>query len=174
MLNTQIMNKIKVSTRNYSNLSSIKEWRNNLELFDFSITWEDGDFFFIELIYKNKSELLFILEKLGIPLKKIPEGYEKIIPGKIYREADGEKMPKSEIKDFPDYMQPDYIKIIDISAHCKIENGIIKITLVTKDDFNWYLTESGYENCLKIEKLIHSERLTEYVKSERFCDNYIL
>ena len=73
------MKKIKVLRKNYSTISlnKIMEWRDRLKFFDFSITWEDGDFFFLNLVYKNKSELLLILEKFGIILNVFPENYEK-------------------------------------------------------------------------------------------------
>ena len=93
---------------------------------------------------------------------------------KIYREAEGEKMPKPEIEDFPVYMQPEYVNINGIFTHCWIQNGFIKITLIPKNDLDWIVTELGYNNCLEIERIIQSKGLTKYIKVGRFCENYTL
>tara|TARA_Y100001978_G_scaffold200746_1_gene217630 strand:+ start:712 stop:1203 length:492 start_codon:yes stop_codon:yes gene_type:complete len=149
--------------------SDLKKWRDALKFFDFTITWEDGDFFSLTLKYENKDELFLIMEKLGLELTHFPAGYQKIVPGKIYR---NEPFPKAEIPDFPELMQPEYIKIEGVTMHCKIWNGSIYLTMTSKEESNWDLSESRFKKCLIIEEKISHKELTPFVSKARFCDNY--
>ena len=167
------MQKIKPFTKRYSkeDLQNIKMWRSCLIFFDFNIDWEDPDFFFVKFHFDNFNEMSFILKTLNIALDKIPENYERIIPGKSYSESKGEKMPRREIKDFPDYFQPTFVEIINIPIYCWIEYGNVKLTIASKVDYTYNLTKSNYEKALKIEKLIKSTKLTKYISKFRFCEN---
>ena len=42
-----------ISKKKYDH-SELKKWRDTLKFFDFTISWEDGDFFSLTLKYENK------------------------------------------------------------------------------------------------------------------------
>jgi hypothetical protein len=167
------LKKNKPYTRRYSkdDLQNIKKWRSNLTFFDFNIDWEDPDVFFVKFYFDNFDEMSFILKTLGIALERIPENYERIIPGKSYIESKGEIMPRREIQEFPNYFQPKFVDVIDISIHCWIAYGKITLTIASKDDYTYDLTQLKYEKALKIEKLIKDKALTKYVSKFRSCES---
>jgi len=150
--------------------SEIKSWLKKLNYGFFKRAngghANDGDNFQIWLNYKSEKELFEILEKLKIELKRIPINSPKAIPGKSYNWKEFEKF-KSEIKDFPNFEQPLHIEINEIPCFCWIENGRISFSLSGSENGNGYeVTESDFNNCLKLESVFEINDLAKYVSSD--------
>ncbi|CAM4420519.1 hypothetical protein [Zobellia nedashkovskayae] len=150
--------------------SVVKRWNKTLKYGFFKRAWgghaNDGDEFGIWLKYQNRTELFEILDRLQIELKLIPENYPKAINGKKYGWEEFERF-KSEIKEFPEFEQPKHIKIAGILCFCWIANGIINLKFSGQENGNGFeVTETDFENCVLIEKMIADKGLENYVSSD--------
>ncbi len=145
--------------------SEVKSWLKKLKYGFFKRAYgghaNDGDSFEIWLNYKTEKEFFEILGKLKIELNSIPSNSPKAIPGKSYSSKEFEKF-KNEIKDYPNFEQPMHIEIYEIPSFCWIGNGRITFSFTNR----YEITETDFNNCLKLESIIEKNDLGKNVSSD--------
>jgi len=125
---------------------------------------DDGDYITLSLNFTDYNDLIFILGKLGLELKKIPTDFPKPKYNRAYDWNEFKKF-KSPIKDFPEYEQLSLTYIDDIPISIWIENG--KITFNFSDsESNYQVSDKDYDNCLKFESILEKNELEEKVNRE--------
>lgn len=135
----------------------LSRWITHLEYSYFMRAWggqaHDGDQFKLTLSYKDKDELFDLLNNLDIRLKPATDGLTTVF--------------NTTINDFPEYQQPAHIELNGIKCFCYIHNGYLSFDLAGGLDGDRYeVTETDFENCKKLERLILEKNLVANVSRD--------
>ena len=143
-------------------------WLSNLK---YAYFWrrpsfrDDADYIILTLNFTDFNDLIFILGKLGIELRKIPDNFPKPEYDKQYDWNEFEKF-KNPIKDFPQYEQPSLKYISDIRVFIWVENKKITFNFSGADGNDYQVSDEDYNNCLKFELTLEKFGLEERVNRE--------
>lgn len=126
---------------------------------------DDADYITLTLNFNDFDDLVNVLEKLNIELKKIPEDFPRPEPNKPYSWDEYKKF-KNPIKDFPEYEQPSLKYINEIPTRIWVENKKISFKFSGANGNSYEVCDKDYLNCLEFESIIEKSGLEQKVNRE--------
>jgi len=134
---------------------TVARWHQSLKAFRFFYAIgghaNDADTILGRILFNGEAELLSIFEKLGIPLQLIPDGAERLIPGKSYT-ADEYTRVAHPIWAYPAYQEPSMSTVWGIQLYLEVHESDISLHLSGASGDIWSVTEKDVKNALKIER----------------------
>lgn len=153
--------------------AEIARWCAGLRWFRFCRAYgghaNDGDSFQAAIKFSSESELLRIMQLLGIELNILPSDNPIPVPGKSYSWEEFEKF-KFCIKEYPRYEQPGWQRILGFSAFVNIKAHHIHIHLSGAEGNVFLVTERDFENARAVENHLEPYELKfSHPTKECFC-----
>jgi hypothetical protein len=141
---------------------TIREWLGKLRYFYFKRAWgghaNDGDEFHFAFLFKERQDLINMMEQLGLTLNTIPVDFPRPVIGQSYTMAEFDKF-KNEIPHFTDIEQPGHRKISGHKAFICVHDKSIYLKISgTRDDNNYEVTEDDLQVCIELEKTFDNLR----------------
>ncbi|MES2456340.1 MAG: hypothetical protein V4594_12400 [Bacteroidota bacterium] len=145
---------------------TLTAWMQQLQFFYFLRALgghaNDDDTFQAGILYDNKSDLEYKLEKLGIAPGIIGPNDPQLIPGQSYR---GDELAnfKVPVYSYPDMEQPGVVSVAGQQVYVRIESTAINFSVSGTADGNLYqVTEADFIACLQIEKVFKQFNLEPF------------
>jgi hypothetical protein len=141
-------------------IATRERWARQLRYFRFHPSpgghGDCPDMFAADLAYDGLDELLSIFVQLGCPLRRIPPGAPRPVPGKPYRSGSGEYEALAHpIPAWPDYEEPGLTRVLGIECHIGIGARRISFYLSGgKDRDFWSVSETDFRNALRLEEAL--------------------
>ena len=153
--------------------AEIARWCAGLKRFSFCRAYgghaNDGDSFQASIKFSGESELLRVMQLLGIELNILPSDNPVPVPGKSYSLPEFEKF-KFGIEGYPKYEQPGWQRVLGISAFVRVKEYHINIHLSGGDGNIYTVTERDFENAQAVENHLEPYGLSfAHPPKECFC-----
>lgn len=107
----------------------------------------------------GEAGLLDVFGRLELPLIRIPPGTRCQEDGQAHTAEEYNTLPR-RIRDYPDYAQPGVTRIFAVPAILGVYREWLSIHVAGAHGNLWEVTDTDFQNALKLERIFASRELT--------------
>lgn len=134
----------------------IRHWSQHLQYFHYMRGRGghncEGDSFSVYFRYTGREDLIAKMQRIGVEMKKLEDGFIAFDPLESYSFDDLDKL-KITISQFGDLEQPQYVEIFGCKVHIWVMANQFEISVSgTKDGQTYKVSDEDFTVCLSLEK----------------------
>lgn len=130
-------------------------WNQQLQYFRFRYALgghaNDGDMITGQIAFAGKAELLSLFAQMGIPLKRIPEGKERLQIGRSYTFAEYEAIAHP-ISAYPEFEEPGISQVWGMPVYFSVSKNRIQVYFSGASGDPWEVSERDFHNAQTFEQ----------------------